>query len=102
MHTHQPFALEILMKVNMNAPSIAIAALLVSVSFNTSAFAGSKTDRIAQAAKTCANTVCNLGSTGRAFGSAVRSADRLGWEIGRHQSIKRYGTDPGKYPGFNR
>lgn len=102
MHTCQPSLLEILMKVYVNASSIALAALLVSVSFSTSAYAGSKTDRIAQVAKTCANTVCNLGRTGRAFGSAVRSADHLGWEIGRYQSIKRYGTDPGKYPGFNR
>jgi hypothetical protein len=78
------------------------AALLVSACFSTSAFAGSKTDRVAQAAKACANTVCKLNPTGKAFGAAVRASDRLGWEVGRHQSIKRYGTDPGKYPGFNR
>lgn len=91
------------MNANISIPSRAVAAtLFLSAALCTNAFAGSKTERIAQAAKGCANTVCKLNPTGKAFGAAVHSADRLGWEIGRHQSIKRYGTDPGKYPGFNR
>ena len=40
----------------------------------------------------------------RAAGSAIRSADRLGWEAGRFLSMRQHGSsaDPGRYPGIRR
>lgn len=63
------------------------------------------TNSVAQGARACVTSkLCSVTPTGRAFGGAVRSMDRLGWEIGRGMSIKKYGPagDPGQYPGMKR
>ncbi len=63
------------------------------------------TNAVAKGARTCVTShACSATPTSAAFGGAVRSMDRLGWEIGRGISIKKYGPagDPGQYPGLDR
>lgn len=78
-------------------------ALAMSVASPAQAREG-VTNRVADAARGCVTSgLCNrAGPTGRAFGLATRSADRLGWEIGRTMSIRQNGVDPGRYPGIRR
>ena len=92
-----------LYKTKFKVLSLSTAALVLSATFSTNALAGSVSRNIAKAAKGCAtSSLCQANPTGRAFGKAVKSMDRLGWEIGRSISIKKYGTDPGKYQGIKR
>lgn len=65
----------------------------------------SATNSVAKAARTCVSShACSTTPTGKAFGAAVKSMDRLGWEIGRSMSMKKHGPagDPGQYPGLRR
>ena len=62
-------------------------------------------DRVASAARGCVTTsLCSATPTTRALGTAIRSADRLGWNAGRYISIRQHGPqgDPGRYPGIRR
>lgn len=36
------------------------------------------------------------------YAMGVQGYAKSGWEIGRMQSMRRYRTDPGPYPGFRR
>ncbi len=87
---------------------LAAAATVFLLSAST-AMAGNKsqsiTKSVASGARACVTSgACAATPTGRAFGGAVRSMDRLGWEIGRSVSIKKLGPagDPGRYPGIER
>lgn len=90
------------------AYALALAASIALVTPSTATAQQAQqpvTKTIAKGARTCVSTgVCSITPTGKAFGGAVKSMDRLGWEIGRHMSMKKHGptADPGKYPGLRR
>ncbi len=85
------------------ALTISTTALVLGATFSTNAMADSVTRSIANTAKSCVTSgLCKTTPTGRAFGTAVKSADELGWQMGRFISIRQNGNDPGKYPGIKR
>lgn len=62
-------------------------------------------DAVAKAARGCVTTrACMVTKEGRAFGAAVKSLDRAGYELGKAISVKKYGPagNPGPYPGLRR
>ena len=89
--------------------ALALMALGGALALSTPADAKSRAqkavDTTASLARGCVTTgACMAAPATRAFGSAVRSMDRLGWEIGRTISVSQHGSagDPGRYPGIRR
>jgi len=89
--------------------ALALMALGAALALATPAEAKSRAqkavDTTASLARGCVTSgACKATPTGRAFGMAVQSMDRLGWEIGRTISVKQLGPsgDPGRYPGIRR
>ena len=89
--------------------ALALMALGAGLALATPADAKSKAQKVvdttAALARGCVTSgACKATSTTKAFGLAVQSMDRLGWEIGRTISVKQLGPsgDPGRYPGLRR
>lgn len=96
--SHSPFRLAAF-------ASIAVAGLLLMPQAMAQTDKRNAVNTVAKTTRTCvASGPCSVGKTGQAFGAAVRSMDRLGWEIGRSVSMRKHGPagDPGKYPGIDR
>lgn len=81
-------------------------ALAAAIALTTAlpAYAAKKPSQIVnEAARKCVTArVCTKTPVGKAFGAATYAADRLGWELGRRESLKKHGIDPGRYPGLRR
>lgn len=79
------------------ALTLSTTVLILGSTFSANVMADSISRGVANAAKSCVTTgLCKTTPTGRAFGTAVKSADQLGWQISRFISIRQYGTDPEK------
>lgn len=85
------------MNAKLTAPSRAVAvALFLSVAFSTGAFASSKSDRVAQAAKYAGTAAGKAAPIVRVGSAAVRGWRCAAYEWERRKSLIRYNVDIGR------